>query len=469
MHDSIFREYDIRGKIGSEFIIKDVYDLTRSIAYYFTQENPSVKRVVVGMDGRHSSPDVKKHMVAALQDSGLDVIFIGVCPSPVLYFALNTIPVDAGLMITASHNPADYNGIKISLGTHCIWGTQIKKIRDLYLEKKFLMAQVKGSYTQQEIIPTYITWIRDHFCSLIGMQLPVAIDCGNGAGGTVLPELIKAMEWKNIQLLCAEVDGSYPNHEADPVVEKNMQHVKDTLATTSAQLGIGLDGDADRMAAMTKSGILVPGDQLLAVFAQEVLKSLPGSAIVFDVKASLGLIELLEQWHAKPCISPCGHAIIKTQMDKHNAPLAGELSFHFFFADRYFGYDDGIYAMMRLFEIVNDSGKSLDELIAIVPKKFSSPEIRIPCPEEKKEQIINYLKKEFGTRKNVDLLTIDGIRATMPYGWVLVRSSNTQPVLSMRFEGNTLEELITLKQDMITLLSAFFDKKLLEKELGLIR
>lgn len=467
MHDSIFREYDIRGKIGSEFVINDVADLTRSIAFYFKQENPAVKTVAVGMDGRLSSPAIKEWMVAALQESGLNVIFIGICPSPVLYFALHTMPVDAGLMITASHNPADYNGIKISLGTHCIWGAQIKEIGNLYRAKKFLTSPTKGSYQEQPVIPSYIKWLHDHFSSLVNMPLAVAIDCGNGTGGTVLPDLISAMKWKNIQLLCAEVDGTYPNHEADPVVEKNMLHVKNALATTAATLGIGLDGDADRMAAMTKSGFLVPGDQLLAVFAQEILKTNPGSAVVFDVKASSGLIELLKKWGAKPCISPCGHAIIKTQMEKQHAPLAGELSCHFFFEDRYFGYDDGIYAMMRLFEIVQNSGKSLDELVSIFPKKYSSPEIRIACAEDKKQIIIDHLKKYFENQKDAELLTIDGIRVTMPYGWANVRASNTQPVLSMRFEGNSPADLKRIKQEMMQLLGDFFDKELLKKELQL--
>lgn len=467
MHDSIFREYDIRGKIDSEFVINDVYDLTRSIVYYFKHQNPNVKTIVLGMDGRISSPAIKERMAAAIQESGLDVVYIGICPSPVLYFALHTMPVDAGLMITASHNPADYNGIKISLGIQCIWGTQIKEIGQLYRAKKIIASTSKGTYTEKSVIPVYIQWLKDHFPGLINMPLGVAIDCGNGTGGTVLPALVEAMNWKNIQLICAEVDGTYPHHEADPVVEKNMQHVKDALATTDAQLGIGLDGDSDRMAAMTKTGFLIPGDQLLAIFAQDVLKENPGRAVVFDVKASSGLIELLKQWGAKPCISACGHAIIKTRMEKEHALLAGELSCHFFFEDRYFGFDDGIYAMMRLFEIIQKSGKSLEELLSMFPKKYSSPEIRIACDENKKLIIIDHLIHYFKSRANAQLLTIDGIRVTMPYGWANVRASNTQPVLSMRFEGNSPKELQQIKEEMAHLLSDFFDTQTLKNELAL--
>jgi len=464
MNDSIFREYDIRGKVGSEFKIDQVYDLTRAIAFYFMQKNSGVKTVAVGMDGRISSPAIKDMMVQALRDCGLNVIFVGICPSPVLYFALYELPVDAGLMITASHNPKEYNGIKISLGTKTIWGAQIKEIRDLYRAHTLLsLSAKKGALQELPFNDTYIAWLKKHFSSLVGMQLPVAIDCGNAAGGTILPGLIKTMAWKDITLLYPEVDGSYPNHEPDPTVEKNMRDLKNTLATTHASVGIGLDGDCDRMAAMTKSGFLVPGDQLLAVFAKDIVQKYPGTSVVFDIKASLGLIELLEKWGVKPVISPCGHAIIKEQMEKTDARIGGELSCHFFFKDRHFGYDDGIYAMMRLFEIMHKTGKSLDELIKIFPKKYSSPEIRLECPEEKKHMILEYLKDAFQKRTDVQIITIDGIRVTLPYGWGNVRASNTQPVLSMRFEADSADNLVRIKNDFIELLSAYYDKNFLER------
>jgi phosphomannomutase/phosphoglucomutase len=217
------------------------------------------------------------------------------------------------------------------------------------------------------------------------------------------------------------------------------------------------------MAAMTKSGFLVPGDQLLAVFAKDIVQHYPGTPVVFDIKASLGLIELLEKWGAKPIICPCGHAIIKEQMEKTKARIGGELSCHFFFKDRHFGYDDGIYAMMRLFEIIHLSGKSLDELIKIFPKKYSSPEIRLECPEDNKQIIIDYLNNAFQKRTNAQIITIDGIRVTLPYGWINVRASNTQPVLSMRLEADTAENLVRIKNELILLLGAYYDKTILEK------
>lgn len=464
MQDTIFREYDIRGKIDSEFNIEQTYNLTRAIISYLKSKNPTLKTVVVGMDGRLSSPIIKEHINAALCDYGLQVIFIGICPSPVLYFALHTMNYDVGLMITASHNPKDYNGIKILLGTKTIWGSQIKEIGAFYKEKKFLpLAQKKGSVQEKSIIQEYITWLFEHFSSLVAMPLSLVIDCGNGTAGTVLPSLINKMRWKNVTLLCVEVDGTYPHHEADPTVAKNMIEVKEMLATTPAVFGAGLDGDCDRMGAMTKSGFLVPGDQLLALFVQDIIKNNPETSVVFDIKASLGLLELLEKWHVKGIMCPCGHAIIKECMDESNAAIGGELSCHFFFNDRHFGYDDGIYALLRLIEIIHKTQKPLDELIKIFPKKYSSPEIRLETSHDIRQTIIEQLKKAFEKQKDVQISTIDGIRVTLPYGWGNVRSSNTQPVLSMRFEGNSASDLVRIKMDFIALLIPFFNEDYLKK------
>ena len=294
--------------------------------------------------------------------------------------------------------------------------------------------------------------------------MKAVVDCGNGAAGTVLPELVRAMKWPNVHLLYPTVDGTYPNHEADPTVEENMFEVRRILKMTDTQLGAGLDGDCDRMAAMTKSGELVQGDKLLALFAREIIKDHPGARIVFDVKCSSGLIELLQSWNAVPVMSPSGHSIIKTQMKQHNALLAGELSCHFFFNDRYFGYDDGIYALLRLFELLLKSKKSLDDLLKIFPQRFSTREIRIECAPEVQTTIMRRLHEELKKRSDVSLITIDGIRVTFPYGWAIIRPSNTQPVLCLRFEGNTTEELKRLKKEFFELLKPFFDQKMLQHE-----
>ncbi|TET07012.1 phosphomannomutase/phosphoglucomutase [Candidatus Dependentiae bacterium] len=465
MADSVFKEYDIRGKVGEELSLDEMYDLVCSIAYYFIHNNPSTKTVAVGMDGRIHSPHIKKQVCKALCDSGLNVWFLGLCPSPALYFAMHTLPVEAGIMITASHNPKEYNGLKICLGKHLVYGPAIKEIGRLFKEQKKVEETDCGKLSEYPIIEPYINWLADHFTDLKGMKLSVIIDCGNAVAGTVFPQLIKKMHWPNVQLLYEEIDGTYPHHTADPVIEKNMLDVKKVLAGTDIAFGIGFDGDGDRMAAMTKEGYLLPGDRLLALFAKSILKDNPGAAVVFDIKASSGLIDLLQQWGAEQVMTKTGHAFIKKAMQEHNALLGGELSCHFFFNDRYFGFDDGIYAALRLFELLVKSGKSLDELLTIFPQRYSSPEIRITCPPEKMGMIIDQLKSTFSQRNDTELITIDGVRAVMPYGWGIVRVSNTQPMLSMRFESDSSYGLKQVKNDFLTILRQYFDEDLLQREI----
>lgn len=463
MRDAIFREYDIRGIVDCDFHLSEVRDLAKAIAYYFKEQQPTIKTIALGMDGRLHSPAIKDQLTAGLIESGLDVVFVGICPSPALYFAVFTLPVDAGIMITASHNPKEYNGFKILLGKSNVWGEQLKVIRSYYQEKRHMCVDVKGSVYEQPIIPAYVNWLADHFNHLKNSDIRAVIDCGNAAGGTVIPQLIEKMNWRFVDVLCGEVDGNYPNHEADPCVEENMYDVKNCLMSGNYDLGFGLDGDCDRMVPMTSSGYLVPGDKLIAIYARDVLDSINTARIVVDIKSSAGLLELLDAWHAPYVISPSGHAIIKDHMKKNNAHLAGELSCHFFFADRYFGYDDGIYALLRLIDIMQKNNKNLDQLLTIFPKKYSSPEIRIFCKDDTKKQVIDKIKHEFSQKPDHSLITIDGVRARMPYGWGIVRASNTQEVLSMRFESDSPQGLAQIKDDFKVILGQYYDFCTLEK------
>ncbi len=463
--DTVFKAYDLRGVVDKDFQVADCYDIARAIGTYFSKQAPDAKTVALGMDGRIHSAAIKQHIVEALVKMGFDVIFIGTCTTPILYFAQHVLNTDAALMITASHNPAEYNGIKICLHKQSVYGAQIEEIREIYKTRDFSDGvHVPGVYSEHPVIPLYIDWLAQQFPHLVGMDISAIIDCGNGAAGTVMPQLVEKMNWTKIKLMYAEVDGTYPHHVADPTVEKYMEDLKKELASSDAALGLAFDGDADRMAPMTKTGKLVSGDRLLAIFSEPILKKNPGRDVVFDVSASSGLIQLLELWGAKPVMSATGHTNIKASMKKANAVLGGEISCHFVFNDRpgLFGYDDGIYSALRLFEILQETGKSLDELLAVFPDKVASPTYRIPCEHEKRAAIISDLKTSFGHRDDAELVLVDGVRVQLPYGWAIVRMSNTEPMLSMRFEGDDVACLGHIKHDFAHIMKDHLDCSFLE-------
>jgi len=461
----IFREYDIRGIVGQELIIEEMYELAKTIAYYFTEKNPSCKTLAIGMDGREHSPAIKERLCKGLIESGFDVVFVGVCTSPMIYFATYTMPIDGAIMITASHNPKEYNGLKICLGKHMLWGEDIRTIGQLFVEKKYKTSETPGSYSEQPIKEDYIAWHMHTFEHLKNMTLPIVIDCGNGAAGVVVPDIVKHMNWHNVQLLCTDVNFSVAQHEADPTKEANTKDLKDAVLKTKAAVGIGFDGDADRMGAMTSEGDLVPGDKLIAVFAQPMVQKHPGMSVVYNVVCSAGLGELLSQWGAQSVVTPVGHSVIEEAMHKHHALLAGETSCHFFFKDRHFGYDDGVYAMLRLLEIITTSRKSLAQLLEIFPKKYTSPEYRVACSEEIKYSIVHEIKGMFFQHKHYQISTIDGVKVITDYGWGLIRASNTQPVLSIRFEANTQKDLNHIKEDFVVMLSNYFDQAYIREQL----
>lgn len=462
MNNAIFREYDIRGVIGKDLHIEETYDLGRAIITFLRRKHPEASTLVIGHDARSHSLPILENVIKAAMDLGVNVINIGLCPTPVVYYARQHFNTPLALVITASHNPKEYNGIK----TWGVWGEQVLAIRDIYNSKAFSPnGPSRGSLTTYNIIDEYVAYMVDHFAHLKNLAIDAVVDCGNGAAGTVIPKLVAAMNWSNVKLLYADPDGNFPNHEADPTVPENMQDVKKILAQDDTLfVGLGFDGDADRMNPMTKSGELVAGDKILALYAQKMLQDFPGAAVVFDIKSSGSLIELLTKWGAKPCISPSGHSLIKKAITAHDAKLAGELSCHFFFNDRYFGYDDGIYAALRLFEILAQSGKTLETLLEIFPEKASSPEIRIKCSsDDQKFAIVDHVKQIFAARKDTELLTIDGIRASTSYGWGLLRASNTQTVICLRFESTTKEGFAHIKDDFYQALLEYFDEKTLNE------
>lgn len=466
MLDGIFREYDIRGIVGQELVIEKAYALGLALAAFFMQQTDQdtdqVRTIVVGMDGRTHSPAFAQEICRALLDSGITVIFIGLCPTPVMYFSLYQLPVKGGVMITASHNGPAYNGMKICLGKQSVWGAQLRELRELYKQGAGYISAIRGEYREYTMIDSYVTWLTEHFPHLKGMDLRVLIDCGNGATGMVMPALIAAMDWPAVQLLYATIDGSFPHHQPDPTVEEHMHDLKKSIIDEGYDVGIGFDGDGDRMASLTCKGELIAGDMLLAVFSKQIIAEHPGAAVVFDGKCSQVLSDLLKAWGAQFHIVPTGHPNIKEAVKKHKALLGGELSCHFFFNDRYFGYDDGIYAALRLLEIIYTLGESLHNLISSLPRTYTTPELRVPCQETLKITIVQHAHDVFAARHDSVVIELDGIRAVLPYGWGIIRASHTQSVISIRCESSTREGLEHIKKDFYSVLVPYCDTALLQ-------
>lgn len=465
MLDSVFRVYDIRGQVGKDFITDEVYTLTRAILYHCIQKNPSVKTVVVGMDGRIHSPLIKEKIIQALLDSGVDVIDIGICSSPLLYFSQYWLSAQAGFMVTASHNPPEYNGIKMMLDRCLISNTEIQKIKNYYREKKQIKVSNKSEFKSYSLVQEYCLFLKRLFPQLVGLSLEGAFDCGNATVGPILVDLAQQMEWKYVHFLYETIDGAMPHHVADPSDEKNMSDLKKCVAEKRLQFGVAFDGDGDRMGAVTSDGRFVSGDLLLALYAQDILQYQDGIGVVFDCKCSSVLTEVIKKNNGIPYMSPSGHSFIKERMQEYGALLGGELSSHLFFKDRYFGFDDGLYAALRLIELFQKTGKSLKDLFLALPKKICSPEIRIQCREGEGPKIVAAVESFFKTKKGFEISTLDGMRCTTSYGWGLLRSSNTQPVVCLRLEANSDKEIALLKGEFVTALSPWYSVSFLEKNI----
>lgn len=455
MNPVIFREYDIRGLVGVDLFVETTYNLGRAIAAYFRQHSslPTANTVIVGMDVRTHSQFLHIELCKALLSSGYNVIDLGVCTTPMLYFATHTMSCVGGVMITASHNPKEYNGFKIVLGTEALWGTAIQEIKKLYQEGAVVTSIVVGVSSAYDIGRDYCQWLVDQFPLLHALQLPVAFDCANGATSVIMPDLVRAFGWQHAMLLYAEPDGTFPNHPADPIEMHNMRDLWQHMTTKQISIGIGFDGDGDRMDALDEVGNLIPGDQLLAIFTRFVAQEHTNVSMVCDITASAGVVAYAQRHGVTPIMAPCGSGIIKKYMKAHNALIGGELSCHFFFADRGFGFDDGIYAALRLLEIIVKSGLSLYTLCKDLPVMISSPQYRIACHEESKKQLVTCVMDSFKTRSEVNIITIDGARVVFPTGWGLVRASNTLPVMVFRFEASDMITLAQVKKEFADILS----------------
>lgn len=439
---TIFREYDIRGIVGQDLTADVVRAVGRAYASRLREESDTdAVRITVGHDNRPSSPELARALCDGLNASGANVILIDTVPTPTLYFADREFGTDGGIQITGSHNPSEYNGIKMVAGGNSVYGDAIQDLRRRIELDDYLDGQ--GEVERREILDRYVEAVS----GAIDMPAPikVVLDCGNGTGSVVACRALEASGIEVIPLYC-ESDGSFPNHHPDPTVDENLVDMIALVRSTGAALGIGLDGDADRIGAVDENGTIVRGDHLLLLYALDILPSHPGSEVVFDVKCSKALPEMIAAAGGIPVMWRTGHSLIKERMKAGGSPVAGEMSGHICLADRWIGVDDAIYDAARLAELVARSGEPLSRLAGRIPSYPSTPEIRVDCSEERKFEIVDRTVEHY--RKSFDVIDIDGARVLFEDGWALIRASNTQPVIVCRFEADTPDALRRIRDDV---------------------
>lgn len=436
MNPLIFREYDIRGIAETELGDDEVFTFGRAYGSYVLDHGAA--RCVIGRDVRLSGPRIRRAFADGVLATGLDVVDLGVVPTPVFYYALHEV-ADAGVMITASHNPPDYNGFKVGLERTTIYGEEIQRLRAVMETGRFRSG--RGELTGQDVIPAYLAMCRRKVT--IPGRLRVAFDPGNGTAGVLLERLFAGTPVEPHYINLAP-DGNFPAHVPDPTVVKYVAQLIALVRETGADCGIGYDGDADRIGAVDERGEMIFGDKLLGILATPIVRAHPGAKVVFEVKCSQGLVEYLAGIGGTPLMWKTGHSLIKAKMKEEGALIAGEMSGHMFFADDYYGYDDALFASLRLLELLSGSGKKLSELAAAIPSYFSTPEIRAACPDELKFRVVAELRDRF--RADHEVLAIDGARVQFGDGWGLVRASNTGPVLVLRFEARTPERLVAIRE-----------------------
>ncbi len=436
MNPDIFREYDIRGLAGKDMTEDDVALIGKGIGTYLREHGCTT--VSVGRDCRTTSDAYAERIIHALMSTGCDVTDIGVCPTPLLYFSIPHLDMEGGVMITASHNPKEYNGFKICLGPDSVHGKDIQKIRGMIRDRAF--TEGAGKRSSADVLPAYKEFVQQNIS--LSRPLRIGVDAGNGTAGFVAVPILKHLGCEVHDLYC-DMDGTFPNHEADPTVLKNMQDLIALVKEKNLDLGVGYDGDGDRIGVVDEKGDIVYGDRLMIIFSREILSRKPGAAFISEVKCSKTMYDDIEKHGGRAIMWKTGHSLIKDKMKKEKAELAGEMSGHMFFADRYFGYDDAVYASCRLLEIVAASDRKLSEHLADVPRTFTTPEIRVECPDDKKFKVVEQVTARF--KKEYQVIDIDGARVLFDDGWGLVRASNTQPALVLRFEAMSEERLEAIR------------------------
>jgi len=438
MNQNIFREYDIRGIVGEQLTDETVAILGKAIGTFF-QKN-GARRIAVGFDARMSSPRFCELLTRGFNETGCDAVLIGRVPTPVLYHTVFTKDVDGGVMITGSHNPPDHNGFKICLGKQTLFGSQIQEIKQIALAGEF--SGGAGKVEKIEVLADYEADILSKI-SLGARKLKAVVDGGNGMGGVTAVPIYEKLGVELVKLF-TEPDSNFPNHHPDPTVTENLQDCIAAVKETNADLGIAFDGDGDRIGVIDETGRIIWGDELMVLLSREILKEKPDSTIIAEVKCSQNLFDDIKKHGGNPLMWKAGHSLIKAKMKETGAALAGEMSGHIFFADRFYGFDDATYAGARVLEILSKTDLKLSELLSDLPQTFSTPELRVPCADEKKFEVVQQIAEEFA--KTNEVITIDGARILFENGWGLVRASNTQAILVLRFEADSEESLAKIRQ-----------------------
>ncbi len=440
----IFRQYDIRGIVDRDLTPEVARDIGRGFAAVLA-EREITGAVAVGRDNRPSGAGLHNALVDGLTGRGLDVIDIGVVPTPLLYWSLHNLPVAAGIQITGSHNPPEYNGFKLCVGHESLHGDGIRNLRDLIGTGMAPAGRRPGAVRQELIIDRYVADVLARIGPL-RRPLKVVVDCGNGAGALVAGQLFRGLGVEATYLFCVS-DGTFPNHHPDPTVVENLRDLIADVTRRRADVGIAFDGDADRLGVIDERGGIIWGDHILILYARDVLaRTERGQPIIFDVKCSQALPDAIAAAGGKPVMWKTGHSVIKEKMKELHAPIAGEMSGHMFFSEGFYGHDDALYGAARLLRIVAASGKSVHELLADVPRFVSTPELRVDCPDERKFQVVDDAVRHFRARH--DVIDVDGARVLFGDGWGLIRASNTQPVLVTRYEARTPERLAEIRREM---------------------
>ena len=445
---TIFREYDIRGVVGTDLTPDVARAVARAYAAFLSSKGVSGE-IVVGRDNRPSGVALHAELVKGLLDSGFDVVDIGVVPTPLAYWAQHKLGVAGGIQITGSHNPPEFNGFKLGLANHSIYGADIQEIYELAVKNEFPSGQ--GKLRSQDVVDDYVADVAERI-GRISRPVKCVIDCGNGAGAVLAHQLFEAIGLEP-RILFGESDGTFPNHHPDPTVPKNLEDLIRAVREDGAEIGIAFDGDADRIGLVDEEGEIIWGDHILIIYARDVLaRTGKGQSIIFDVKCSQALPEEVIKAGGKPLMWKTGHSLIEEKMHETHAPITGEMSGHMFFAEGWYGFDDAMYGAARLLRIVADTGETVRQMMAEVPRFVSTPEIRVDCPDDRKFGIVEDAKRHFSSIH--DVIDVDGVRVLFGDGWGLIRASNTQPVLVMRFEARTQENLDAIRSEMEGWLSA---------------